>query len=147
MSELVRWRPFREMSRMQDMMDRLFEDAVFRPWGWRRAEGFGMIPVDIYETSDEYTIKAPMPGVTADKMEVTYEAGVLTVQGEVSEEKAAQGECLVQERRYGKFSRSIGLPGTIQPEKIVAGLRDGVLTLRVPKAEEVKPKRISVKVE
>jgi len=147
MSELVRWRPFREMSRMQDTMDRMFEEIFFRPWGWRRGEVFGMIPVDIYETAEEYTIKAPMPGVMADKLEVTHEAGVLTIQGEVSEEKETQGECLVQERRYGRFSRSISLPGTIQAERISASLKDGILTLRVPKAEEAKPKKISVKVE
>lgn len=147
MSELVRWRPFRELRRMEEMMDRFFDEAFFRPWGWRRGEFFGMVPVDIYETDDEYTIKATLPGVKPEDIEVTYEAGVLTIRGEVAEEKEVKGECLVQERRFGKFSRSISLPGTIVPDKIVANLKDGVLTLRVPKAEEVKPKKISVKVE
>jgi HSP20 family protein len=150
MAQLVRWNPGREMTRMQDVMDRLFEEGFYRPWGWgmrRAAEGVGLIPLDIHENNDEYIVKAPMPGVTADTLEVTFEAGVLTVRGEVAEEKEVQGECILQERTYGKFARSVSLPSPVVPDKIAAQLKDGILTVRVPKAEEVKPKKISVKVE
>lgn len=149
MAGLVRWNPVREITRMQDMMDRLFEEGFFRPWGWglSRQEGVGLIPLDIHETNDEYIVKAPMPGVTSDKLEITFEAGVLTIRGEVVEEKQVQGECILQERVYGKFARSINLPGPVVSDKISASLKDGVLTVRVPKAEEVKPKKINVKVE
>lgn len=147
MRGMMRWHPAREMARMQDWMDRFFED-FFRPWGWvRRGEAVGVIPVDIYETADEYIVKAPLPGVKPENLDISYEAGVLTIRGEVPEEKEVEGECLCQERAFGKFSRSINLPGNVQADKIEAHLKDGVLTLHVPKAEEVKPKKISVKVE
>ena len=150
MAQLVRWNPGREMARMQDVMDRLFEENFARPWGWsvrRAAEGVGLIPLDIHENNDEYIVKAPMPGVTVDNLEITFEAGVLTVRGEVGEEKEVQGECILQERTYGKFARSVSLPSPVVPDKIAASLKDGVLAVRIPKAEEVKPKKINVRVE
>ncbi len=147
MARLIRGDPFRDLDRMERAMGRLFEDAFFRPWGLvRRTELTGAIPVDIYETADEYLVKAPLPGVQAEDLEITFDAGVLTVRGEIPEEKEVEGECLCQERYYGKFSRSISLPGEVLPDKIEASLKDGVLTLRVPKAEEIKPKKITVKV-
>ncbi len=148
MSRLVRWSPAREVARMQDVLDRWFDESVFRPWSVvRRVEGMGTVPVDVYETADEYIVKAPMPGVTPENLEVTFEAGVLSIRGEVPEEKQVEGDCICQERGFGKFARSISLPGDIVADKIAASLKDGVLTLRVPKAEEIKPKKISVKVE
>ena len=148
MAQLVRWHPGREMARVQDMVDRLFEEGFFRPWGWgRQVEGVGMIPLDIHETADEYIVRAPMPGVTSDKLEITFEAGVLTIRGEVAEEKEVQGECILQERTYGKFARSVNLPGQVVADRIAASLKDGVLVVRVPKAEEVKPKKIEVSVQ
>ena len=148
MAQLVRWNPGREMARMQDVMDRLFEEGYFRPWGWgRQVEGVGVIPLDVHETADEYIVKAPIPGVTSDRIEITFEAGVLTIRGEVAEEKEVQGECLMQERTFGRFARSVSLPSPVVADKIAAGLKDGVLTVHVPKAEEVKPKKINVSVQ
>ncbi len=147
MASLVRWNPIREMDRMQAAMDRLFNDAFYRPWfAARGSEAVGSIPVDVFESPDEFIVKAPMAGVSADNLEVTYEAGVLTIRGEVPQEKEVQGECICQERGFGKFARSISLPGDIVADKIAATLKDGVLTLHLPKAEEIKPKKISVKV-
>jgi HSP20 family protein len=147
MAALVRWNPIREMDRVQTVMDRLFNDAFYRPWfGIRSTEAVGSVPVDVYESADEFVVKAPMPGVTSENLDVTYEAGVLTIRGEVPEEKEVQGECVCQERGFGKFARSISLPGDIVADKIVASLKDGVLTLHLPKAEEIKPKKINVKV-
>lgn len=150
MAQLVRWNAGRDMARVQDMFDRLLEEGLFRPWGYgmrRVADGVGLIPLDIHENNDGYVVKAPMPGVTPDTLEITFEAGVLTVRGEVAEEKEVQGECILQERTYGKFARSVSLPSPVVPDKIAAQLKDGVLTVQVPKAEEVKPKKISVRVE
>jgi HSP20 family protein len=147
MARLVRWSPFQEMVRMQDVFDRLFEENAYRPWGLARREDIvGSIPVDIYETAEGYVVKATMPGVKPENIDITFEGGVLTVRGEVHEEKEVEGECLCQERRYGKFARSVSLPGDVVADKINASLKDGLLTLQIPKAEEVKPKKISVSV-
>jgi HSP20 family protein len=133
---------------MQTALDRAFEDAFFRPWGLaRRGDLVGTIPVDIHETSDDYVVRAPLPGVKPEDLEITFEAGVLTIRGEIAEEKEVDGECICQERFYGKFTRSISLPGDVVGDEIDANLKDGMLILRVPKAEEVKPKKISVKIE
>lgn len=147
MASMIRWSPFRMMARRRDAFDRLFDEMFFRPWEEVRREIVGMVPVDVYETPEEYIVKATLPGVSGDNLEVTFEAGVLTIRGEVPEEKEVQGECLLQERGFGKFVRSINLPGDVQGDKISAQLKDGILSLRVPKAEAVKPKKISVKVE
>lgn len=147
MARLVRWDPFRDLGQMQRAIDRALEDAFFRPWGTaRRSEVVGSVPVDIYETDEAFIIRAPMPGVTPEHLDLTYEAGVLTIRGEVVEEKEVEGDCICQERPFGKFARSISLPSDVVPDEIRASLRNGVLTLHVPKAEEVKPKKISVKV-
>lgn len=146
MAGMIRWSPFR-MARRRDALDRLFDEFFFRPWELVQRESVGVVPVDIYETADEYIVKATVPGVAAENLEVNFEAGVLTIRGEVAEEKEVQGECLCQERGFGKFARSISLPGDVQGDKIAASLKDGVLTVRVPKAEAVKPKKVTVKVE
>jgi HSP20 family protein len=150
MAGLVRWNPAREAARMQDVMDRLFAEGFLRPWGWslnRPLEGVGAIPLDIHETKEEYVVTAPMPGVTPDKLEITFEAGVLTIRGEVVEQREVEGEYLLQERSYGKFARSVSLPGPVASDKVAANLKDGILTVRIPKAEEARPKKIDVKVE
>jgi len=148
MPALIRWRPMREVTRMQDLMDRLFEEGFFRPYGRPRPyEGVGSVPVDIYETADEYIVKAPMPGVTPEHLDVTFEAGVLTIRGEVVAEKEVEGECVCQERGFGRFARSVSLPSEVVVDEIGANLRDGILTLRIPKAGEIKPKKVSIRIE
>lgn len=140
MARYLRRAPIRDL-------ERVLEEAVFRPWGMvRRGDGVGSVPVDIYETDDGYIVKAPMPGVTPENLEITYEAGVLTVRGEAPEEKEVAGECICQERRFGRFARSVNLPGDVVGDKIDATLKNGVLTLSVPKAEEAKPRKINVKI-
>jgi HSP20 family protein len=140
MARYVRRGPVRDL-------ERFFEDVFWRPWGVaRREQAVGSIPVDIFETVDAYIVKAPLPGVTPENLEVTFEAGVLTIRGEVPEEKQVAGECVCQERHFGRFARSVNLPGDVVGEKIAATLKDGVLTLDVPKAEEAKPRRIDVSI-
>ncbi|MBN1485036.1 MAG: Hsp20/alpha crystallin family protein [Chloroflexia bacterium] len=147
MANMIRWSPLREMGRMQSLLDRLMEESVYRPWALaREGDIVGAMPVDIYETAEEYVVKATLPGVAPENVDITFEAGVLTVRGEVYEEKEVEGECLCQERRFGKFARSVSLPGDVVADEIKANLADGVLTLRVPKAEETKPKKISISV-
>lgn len=102
--------------------------------------------VEVSETDDEYIVRAEMPGVNKDDVNVTLENGVLTISAETkSETEEKKGERIIrQERRYGKFLRSLHLGTDIKEAKVKATYRDGVLSLTLPKAEEVKPKRINV---
>ncbi len=105
-------------------------------------------PIDIREREHDYLVSADMPGVKKDNVDVQIENGVLTVTGEIernSEEK--EGERLLrQERYYGKYVRSLRLGKQINSDKIEASLKDGVLELTLPKAEEVKPKKVAIKI-
>ncbi len=101
--------------------------------------------VDIEENDDAYTIKAEMPGVNKDDMEVNFDNGILTIKGEKSEEKTEdKGKIHRTECSYGSFSRSFTLPEGIKEDKINASYKDGILLLTVPKAEEKKPRSIAV---
>lgn len=150
MPSIVRWDPFKEMSGLQDRMNRLFDDV----WGrGRRGEeeyisGGWVPPVDVRETKDSLEISAELPGIDPKDVEVAVEGGVLTLRGTRAFEKAAEGETYHRvERAYGAFERAFTLPGNVDAERIQATYRHGVLHLSVPKREEAKPKAISIKVE
>ena len=146
MSNLIRWDPFRDMNNLRlwavrNEMDRMFENTLlgpFEPTAWDLA-------LDVAETDNEYLVKASLPGINPDDLEVTYNANVLTIKGDTREDKEVdQKRYYLRERRYGSFSRSVSLPSSVKPEKIEASYDAGVLTLHLPKAEEAKPKRIPV---
>jgi len=146
MADLVRWEPTREMTSLRDAMDRLFEDAFLRPgWfapAWGAAE---MLPVDVYETGDRLIVKAAVPGVKPEEIDVTVTGDLLTIKGEFKqEEKVEKGSYLRQERRYGNFCRQVGLPAGVNADKTKATFEDGVLTLEMPKIEAVKAKTVKV---
>ena len=144
MANLTRWDPFREMMTWRNAMDRMFEDTF---GGIEPFQGNNLgIPLDIVENEDNYVVKASLPGINPDDLEITYNNNVLTLQGEVKDEREVdQQRYHLRERRYGAFSRSISLPATIKADEIDAHYDAGVLTLTLPKAEEARPKRISVK--
>ncbi len=148
MAQLARLNTMRELARMQEEMDR---------WsgGWLPREalettfagGVWTPPVNIAETTDNYVIAAELPGLTKDDIKVTYDNGVLAIQGERKQEKEERGKTWHRiERGYGLFERSFRLPMTVEAEKINAEFKDGVLTLTLPKVEAVKPKQIAIKV-
>lgn len=143
MYTLTRWDPFRDMMIMRNSMDRLF-DSYLRgedgePTAWSLA-------LDVAEKPDEFVVKASLPGVKPEDVEVTYSENVLTIKGEVqSEEEKEDSRWHLRERRYGFFTRSITLPRGIQGDAIEASYDAGVLTLHLPKREEVKPKRIAIR--
>lgn len=137
-----RWDPFREMVSMRRAMDRLIDNS-FEGEDLPAAEW--SLPLDVVENEDAYTVKASIPGVKADDLEITFDKGMLTIKGELkNESETTQGQYHLRERRYGLFTRTISLPSTVRPEDIQAQCEDGILTLTMPKAEEVKPKRIQV---
>lgn len=146
MADIIRWDPFREMMTLRDAMDRMFENAFISP---RTTEWFteGEIPLalDVVEDDEKYIVKASVPGINPDDLEITYDNNMLTIKGKVEEEKDVEEKRYhIRERRFGTFSRSIALPSTINADKIEAEYKDGVLNLTLPKVEEAKPKKIKV---
>jgi HSP20 family protein len=108
------------------------------------------VPLDVIEKDDEYIIKANVAGLDPENLDITYTNNTLTIKGEVSDEREEteeKGRYHLRERRYGSFSRSISMPGSVDVNKIKAETKSGVLELHLPKKEEVKPKRIEVKVK
>jgi HSP20 family protein len=142
---LTRYNPFREMYALQKAVDRMFDQTVENRSPWE-APAVWDVALDVAENKDEYTVKASVPGINPDDVEITFTDNTLTIKGEIKEEKEANGaQYVLRERRYGQFSRSIGLPVHIQADSIHANYDAGVLTLHLPKAEEVKPRKIAIK--
>jgi HSP20 family protein len=146
MTQIVRWDPFGEFSSLRRAMDRLFDD--FAPSrAWRTTEANELtFPVDVSETENEIVVKAVLPGVKPEDVDISVSEGVLTIKGETrSEQKTEKENYYRQEIRYGAFSRSIPMPTRVNHEQAGADFADGVLTVRLPKAEEVRPRSIKVR--
>lgn len=144
---LIRWEPFHELVTMRQAMDRLFEDSNTRPFGLASVFGRGIAPaVDIYETADEVVLKTPLPGVKPEQLDINVTGNILTIKSETNgEQEIKQENYLRRECHYGAFARSLTLPAGLEIDKTEASLENGILTLTIPKAEEVKPKVIKVK--
>ncbi len=150
MTGIVRWDPVKEMLRLQERMTRMFDEV----WGQRRLgeeeviTGSWVPAVDVRETKDALEIQVELPGIDAKDVTVSVENGVLSLKGSRNFEKATEGETYHRvERSYGAFERSFTLPTNVDPDRINAVYRLGVLHLTLPKREEAKPKAISIKVE
>ena len=140
---IVRFNPARELD---DFFGR-FGDANRNVWGENIAASDWTPAVDIRETDADFQIDIELPAVAADDVSVTVKDGVLAVTGERKYEKETEGKVHRVERRYGHFTRSFRLPENVDEAKVDARAKDGVLYLRVPKREEVKPRAIEVKVK
>lgn len=144
MSNLIRWEPAREMMTLREAMDRLFDDAFTRPLSLR--DGWSVPAIDMYQTDDEIVVKAALPGVKADEVQINITGEVLTLKGEMKyEEEKEEKAWHIREQRYGSFERSIVLPTDVVADKAKADFENGILTITLPKAEEVKPRTITVK--
>lgn len=144
-ASITRFEPFRGVSSLQDQINRLFGEA------FDRSEGSSLTPwapaVDIYETEHELVVKADLPEVKPEELDIRVEKNILTIRGERKfEKKVDENNYLRVERSYGSFSRSFSLASTVNTEAIKADYKDGVLTLSIPKREEAKPKQIKVQV-
>jgi HSP20 family protein len=143
---LQRWQPFSEVLTLRNAVDQLFEDSIVRPSAYLSAVESRGIPLNAYETKDEVVVKASLPGFKPEEVEVSLIGDTLTIKGEHKEEKEEkEGEYWLKEHRYGSFSRSFTIPVEVKGEKAEAAFDNGVLTLTLPKAEEVKPKQIKIK--
>jgi len=145
MSNIIRWNPFGEMVSLRSAMDRMFEGAMIGPeLEWRPSTSW-QLSLDVVESDDDYSVKASVPGINPDDLNITLSGRTLTIKGEVKEEtESEEGKYHLRERRYGSFSRSIRLPTEINAAEVEASYDAGVLKLSLPKVEEVKPKRIEV---
>ena len=147
MATMVRWDPFRDLMSIQSELNRLFGRTYGgESQGTPSAAGSWVPALDVYETKEQFVVTLDLPGIDPEAVEVTVEDSTLTVSGsrELSEE-AREENYLRVERRYGQFSRSLSLPPSADPAKIDARFDKGVLTISVPKAEEAKPKKITIK--
>lgn len=144
MSNLTRWEPVREMMTLREAMDRLFDDAFTRPIGANI--GSTTPAIDLYQTDDEVILKAALPGLKADDVQINVTNDLLTLRGEFKWENGHKNATYhLREQRYGAFERSVVLPVDVQTDKAKAEFQNGVLTITLPKAEAVKPKTISIK--
>lgn len=140
---LTRWDPFREMVTMRRAVDRLMENSLGEQGEWTKAEW--ALALDVIEHENEFLVKASLPGVKPEDLDITFDKGILTLRGELRDEsEKEQGQYHMRERRFGTFIRSVSLPTTVKADDINANYQDGVLTLHLPKAEEVKPRRIAI---
>jgi len=139
-----RWDPFREMMVLRNSMDRVVDrELALAPSGWKSFNW--SVALDVVETEDEYLVKASLPGINPEDLEITFDDNRLTLKGEVKEENEVdENHYHLRERRYGSFSRSIKMPSGIESDKIEANYDKGVLELHLPKVEEVKPKKIAI---
>jgi HSP20 family protein len=143
---LARFSPMTDIVSLRDAMDRLFEESYIRPTTWTGlAAGHVAVPVDLWETKDAYHLRADVPGVTADQLDINATSDSISISGEMkTQSEVTEDGWLRQERRVGKFQRAFTLPMAIDPTKVEATFESGVLRLVLPKAENVKPRTIKV---
>ncbi len=143
MSNITRWEPFNELVSMRKEMDRLFGDFFAQPVG---REGWALPMIDLYQTDDDVVVKATLPGLEAEDLDIQITGDLLTIRGEAKQEEIVkEAKYHLREHRYQAFSRSITLPVTVVADKAKAEMKNGILQLTLPKAEETKPKTITVK--
>jgi HSP20 family protein len=142
MALLTRFEPFRDIARLQDEMNRLLDDRLFKA-----GESVGWTPAcDIFEDEDGVTLRFELAGIEPKDVDVRFENGVLTLKGERKLEREDKRDNYHRiERSYGTFTRSFSLPGTVDAEKIRAESKNGVLTITLPKRSEAKARSIQVK--
>lgn len=143
---LTRWEPFRDMRRIHDMLDRVMDDSMGGTTQWYE----GMAPIDVYQDDDEIVVEASLPGVAPEDVDISVTGDTLTLRGTTKLERednngGSHRRYSVRERRYTSFARSITLPSSVNADKAQAEIENGILTLHIPKAEEAKPRQISVK--
>ncbi|MBC8448692.1 MAG: Hsp20/alpha crystallin family protein [Chloroflexi bacterium] len=138
------WQPMRDMITLRQAMDRLFDEGLVRPEWAEQRERAARLPLDAYSTEEEIVILASLPGVKPEDVEITIEGDTLNIKGEIPE-PPANVDYILRERGFGPFTRTLTFNIPVQADKAEASFRDGLLTLSVPKAEEIKPRTIKVK--
>jgi HSP20 family protein len=148
MSNLTRFEPVREMMTLREAMDRLFDDAFTHPISM--SGGSVLPPIDMFETANEVVVKATLPGMKAEDVQISVTGDIITLRGEFKSQNGdgdgdKNATYHVREHRYGTFERTIRLPSDVQSDKARAEFENGILTVSLPKSEAVKPKIINIK--
>ena len=144
MTQLIRWDPFREMMAWRSALERVFDDSLTMSRTWD--QGSWELALDVAEEEDAFVVKASIPGIKPEDMDISLTDNLLTIKGETKvEQEFEKAQYHVRERRFGSFQRSVALPTAVNANAVDASYENGVLTLRVPKADEVKPHKISIR--
>ena len=139
------WDPVREAVSLRDVMSSLLQDSFVRPGALMGDGGPAMLPLDISENDNEFIVKASLPGVRPEDVQITVHGDTLTIRGETKAEQEKKDEHYhLRERRYGLFQRTVRLSAPVRTDQAKAEFQNGVLTLTLPKAEEAKPKQIKI---
>lgn len=148
MANMTIWEPKRDLLSLRDAMDQLFEESFVRPLGSllpSRLHGEGML-VDMVENDDAIVVKAAVPGMKAEDLEITVVGDVLTIKAESKEStEETKGNYIYREWKSGSVTRSLTLPTDVNIDQSTAEMADGVLTLTLPKAEQARPQRLEIK--
>jgi HSP20 family protein len=146
-ASISRWDPYRGLVSLQDQVNRLFEDTVIQRRTGQADLASWAPAADIYETENDLVAKVDLPGVQETDIDIRVENNTLAIRGERQFEKEVSEDSYLRvERAFGTFTRSFSLPNIVKVENIRASLQNGVLTLRMPKREEAKPKQIKISV-
>lgn len=144
MTQLRRRDPFRDLVSLREAMDQLFQESVVQPR--MAAVTPRALAVDMYETDEAVVVKTAIPGVDPEDIDLSITGDTLTIKGEIKvDEEIEEADCVCRERPYGAFARSLTIPVSVEAGEAEAEFKDGILTLTLPKAEELKPKAIKVK--
>lgn len=142
---IERWDPLRETISLRDAMNSLFQESFIRPGSLQGQNGMASLPLDIAENENEFIVKASLPGVKPDDVQITVHGNTLTIRGESHTEEEKKGEQWhLRERRHGAFQRSVSLSTPVDSDKARAEFEHGVLHLTLPKSEAARPRQIKV---
>jgi HSP20 family protein len=146
MTLVRRQSPFSELVTLRQAMDRLFDDTVFRPLTAYTGQGdLARLPLDVRTTSDALLVEAALPGIKPEDVDITVENGSLTIRAEDRSERSEdQNGWVVREISRGSVMRTVTLPTGLEPDRAEATFEHGVLKLRIPKAEQLKPRQIRI---
>ena len=139
------WDPVREMVSLRDVMNSLLQESYVRPGAMLGDGTPAMLPLDISENENEFIVKASLPGIRPEDVQITVHGDTLTIRGEMKAEQEKKDEHYhLRERRYGLVQRTVKLSASVRADEAKADFENGVLTLTLPKSEEAKPKQIKV---
>ncbi|HML24979.1 MAG TPA: Hsp20/alpha crystallin family protein [Aggregatilinea sp.] len=144
MARVARWDPIRDMITMRQAMDRAMDESFARG-AETRGTGAWLLPMDAYVTEDAIVIRADVPGIAAEDLEILLEGDTLTIRGEIKRDQEENRKYVLLERPTGKFERTLTINTPIDHDKVEASFKDGVLTLTLAKAEAIRPRQIAVK--
>jgi len=142
---IERWDPFREAVSLRDAMNTLMQESFVRPGAASTPAAYATLPLDISEAEDAFVVRASLPGMKPEDVQITVHGDTLTIRGESKAEEEKKGEHWhLRERRFGAFQRSVGLATPVDPDRAQARYDHGVLTLTLPKSEAARPRQIKI---